>query len=73
MGPAMRRPARMRAEFFGGGDAVFGGDGDLVAVALEKFSEAALGFAVAVHGGDVEVADAGVVGGLRGGGGSRGG
>ena len=34
-------------------------------MALEEFAEAALGFAVAVHGGDVEVADAGFVGGFE--------
>ena len=47
------------------GDAVLGGDGDVGAVALEEFAEAAFGFAIAVHGSDVEVPDAGVVGGFE--------
>ncbi len=54
-----------QGSFFCGEHAVLGGDGDLARMALEEFAEAALGFAVAVHGSDVEVADAGVVGGLE--------
>ncbi len=37
----------------------------MAAVVLEEFAEAGFGFAVAVHGGYVEVADAGFVGGLE--------
>jgi hypothetical protein len=44
------------------GYAEFCRDGDFAAVVLEEFAEAAFGFAVAVHGSDVEVADAGFVG-----------
>ena len=57
--------ALMMVNCFGGAYAVFCGDGDLASMALEEFPEATLGFAVAVHWGDVEVADAGVVGGLE--------
>ncbi len=49
----------------GWGDAEFCGDGELAGMALKEFAEAGFGVAVAVHGGDVEVADAGVVGGLE--------
>ncbi len=37
----------------------------MAAVVLQEFAGAGFGFAVAVHGGYVEVADAGFVGGLE--------
>ena len=47
------------------GDAELGGDGELAGVAGEELAEAGFGLAVAIHGGDVVVADAGVVSGFE--------
>jgi hypothetical protein len=49
----------------GRSDAEFCGDGEFAGVALEEFAETGLGVAVSVHGGNVKVADAGVVGGFE--------
>ncbi len=65
LGAAMRRPAVDEGGFLAGRMPYFVVTVTWPRMVLEKFAEAALGFAVAVHGSYVEVADAGVVGGLE--------
>ena len=56
---------RDQGRFFPVRDSVFCGDSDIVAMTLQELAETALGLAVAVHGSDVEVTDACLVGGFK--------